>query len=95
MLTVFRIVLPTPLTAAGMDRGCANGDVGAGVVGGGPSAPEGARSPLLGELKDLAGVVGGCKPGAFRVFATGRAGRAILGGPLEGREGFGSVVVIL
>lgn len=31
----------------------------------------------------------------FLVFATGRAGRAILGGPLEGRDGLGSAVAIV
>lgn len=66
------------------------------MVGGGNSVLDGARSPVFGVLvSDLAGVDGGCKPEPFRVFVTGSAGRAMVGGPLEGREGLGSAVVIL
>lgn len=58
-----------------------------GLVGG-KRALEGARRPLLGVLGVL---VGEARPeGPFRVFATGRAGRAEVGGPpVEGRDGFG------
>lgn len=94
MLTVFRNVLPGPLRAADMER-CDNADIGAGVVGGGPIALAGARSPLLGVLIDLAGVDGCCRPDDIRVLATGNTGRPIPGGPSEDREGFGSVVVML
>lgn len=94
MLTVFRNVLPEPLRAADMER-CDNADIGAGVVGGGPIALAGARSPLLGVLLDLAGVDGCCRPDDTRVFVTGNTGRPILGGPSDDREGFGSAVVML
>lgn len=97
MLTDFRSVLPALLTAVEAERGVGNDEVGAGVVGGGNSVLEGARRPVFGVLfvKDLAGVDGGCKPDDFRVLATGSAGRAIVGGPFEGRLGLGSAVVIL
>lgn len=96
MLTDLRSVLPAPFTAADAERGCGNAEDGAGVVGGGNSVLEGARSPVLGVfVNDRAGVDGGCKPDGFRVLATGSAGRAIVGGPFEGRLGLGSAVVIL
>lgn len=96
MLTDLRSVLPALFAVADAERGCGNDEVGAGVVGGGNSVLEGARSPVLGAfVKDLAGVDGGCRPDDFRVFATGSAGRAIVGGPFEGRLGLGSAVVIL
>lgn len=94
MLTVFRNVLPDPLRAADMER-CDNADMGAGVVGGGPIALAGARSPLLGVLIDLPGVEGCWSANDFRVFVIGNTGRPILGGPSEDRDDFGSVVVIL
>lgn len=57
-----------------------------GLVGG-KSALEGARRPLRGVLGVL---VGEARPeGPLRVLATGRAGRADAGGPVEGRDGFG------
>lgn len=90
MLIVFRNALPAPLTTPDIARDCVNADMGAGEDGGGPGEAEGARSPL-----DLAGVDGGCSPEDLRVLATGSAGRAILGGPLEAREGCGSVAVIM
>lgn len=96
MLTVFRNALPDPLRAADIERGWDNADAGPGVVGDGPSALEGARSPLLDvPVRDLEGVDGACSPEDCRVFATGSAGRAILGGPPGVREDFGSAVVIL
>lgn len=56
---------------------------------------EGARNPVLGVVvSDLADVDGGCSPEDLRVLLTGSAGRAIVGGPLDGREGLGSAVVI-
>lgn len=97
MLTDFRSVLPALFAVVDTERGCGNDVVGAGVVGGGNRVLEGARSPVLGALfvKVLAGVDGGCRPDDFRVLATGSAGRAMVGGPFEGRLGLGSVVVIL
>lgn len=83
MLTVFLSVLPAPLIAD-TERGWGSAVVGAGVAGG-RKVVEGARSPLL-------GVVGVAAP--FLVLPTGRAGRAALGGPLEGRDALGSVVVM-
>lgn len=97
MLTDLRSVLPAPFTAPDAERGCGNAEDGAGVVGGGNSVLEGVRNPVFGVLfvNDLAGVDGGCKPDGFRVLATGSAGSAMVGGPLEGLLGFGSAVVIL
>lgn len=93
MLTVFRSVL-LGVTAVDVDRGCGRADVGAGV-GGGAKVVEGALKPLLGVLEaDLLGEVLRF-PVLLRVFATGRAGSAIEGGPLEGRDGRGRVVAIL
>lgn len=37
----------------------------------------------------------GMPPVLLRVLGTGRAGRAMDGGPLEGRDGRGSVVAIV
>lgn len=80
MLTDFRRVFPeAPLTSVDTERGCTNADAGA---------------ILDVPVTDLAGVVGCCRPDDFRVFATGSAGRAIVGGPLEGLGGFGSAVVM-
>lgn len=96
MLTDLRNVFADPFAAVEAARGCGCGkvEVGAGVVGGGYSVLEGARSPVLDVLvNDLAGVEGCCKPDGFRPL--GSAGRAIVGGPLEGRLGLGSAVVIL
>lgn len=74
-------------------RGCGRADVGAGVAGG-RNVVDGALIPLLlGVLApDLLGV--GMAPLLFRVFATGSAGRAMFGGPLDGRDGRGSVVAM-
>lgn len=90
MLIDFRSVFPdAPLTAADTERGCNNADPGAAAVGGGSSVDEGVRSPVLGMfVNDLAGVDGGCRPDVLLVLATGSAGRAMVGGPLEGLGGF-------
>jgi hypothetical protein len=93
MLTVLRMVLPAPFTAADTARGCGSADVGAGVVGG-RNVVEGARIALFGVFgPDLPGV--GIPPVLFLVFVTGSAGSAMVGGPTEGREGRGKVVAIL
>lgn len=95
MLTDFRSVF-VPATAADTARGCGSAAEGAGVFGGGNKVEEGARRPLLGvPVNDLAGDAGGGIPDVLRVLATGSAGRAMVGGPLEGLEGVGSAVVIL
>lgn len=67
------------------------------MVGGGNRLEEGARSPdVLGVVvSDLVDVDGVCSPEGFRVFATGKAGRAIVGGPLEDLGGWGIAVVML
>lgn len=58
---------------------------------------DGARRPDLGvpgaDLVD--DVCVGKLPLLLRVLFTGRAGRAILGGPTDGRDGRGNVVVIV
>lgn len=83
MLTDFRNVLPDPFATADI------GELG------GNSVLDGVRSPVLGAVvSDLAGVDGGCSPDVFRVLETGNAGRAMVGGPLEGLLGFGSVIAI-
>jgi len=90
MLTTFRIDLPGAFTPEGM-RG--REEVGAGVDGV-EYAADGARRPLLGVLvADREGVASA--PVLFLVFGTGRAGRAMLGGPLEDRDGLGRVVAIV
>jgi hypothetical protein len=92
MLTAFRIVFPAPLTAD-TARGWGSAVVGAGVAGG-RKVVEGARRPLLGvPFADLVGVA--IPPVLFLVFTTGRAGRATVGGPFDGRDGRGSVVAIM
>lgn len=97
MLTDFRSVFPgVPLRAAETARGCNKADPGLPVTDKGCRVEEGVRSPVLDVVvNDLAGVDGGWRPDAFRLLATGSAGRAIVGGPLDGLEGFWSVVVIL
>lgn len=97
MLTAFRSVFPeAPLATDDTERGCADADAAEELVGGGNSVEDGVRRPILGVLvSDLAGVDGVCRPDDFRVFATGRAGRAMVGGPLEYLGGFGSAVAIL
>ncbi len=89
MLTTFLIVLPALLSPEA-DLGCGKEPVGAGVVGG-RKAADGARNPVLGvDGVDLVADVG-TPPVLFRVLPTGRAGRAIVGGPFDGRDGLGSV----
>jgi hypothetical protein len=57
---------------------------------------EGARKPLRGvDGADLVEIADGMLPVLFRVFEMGKAGSAMLGGPLDGREGRGRVVVIV
>lgn len=88
MLTVLRMVLVPGPTIPETDRGCGNAVVGAGVEGGRKEV-DGARRPLLGVL--LAEREGATMPpAAFRVFPTGKAGRAEVGGPLAA---LGRVVV--
>lgn len=93
MLTAFRSVFPGG-SAPDARRGWGSADVGAGEVGAVAYTLDGARSPLLpGVLaRDLAGAAK--LPVLFRVFATGSAGSAIFGGPLEGRDGRGSVAMV-
>ena len=90
MLTVLRIVLP-PVVIAETARGWGSAAVGAGVVGG-RKVLDGARRPLLGVFgADLApGVAVATLPVLLRVLPIGRAGRAVVGGPLEGRDALGS-----
>lgn len=82
---------------AGDGRGCGRADVGAGDGGAVLCTLDGARSPLLGVLgPDFEGVMAAERLLVlFRVLATGSAGSAIFGGPLEGRDGRGSVVVMM
>ncbi len=69
--------------------------VGAGVAGG-RKVVEGARKPLLGVLKVALAATGEVAlPVLLRVFPTGKAGRAELGGPSEGREAFGRAVAMV
>ena len=95
MLTLLRRVFPAPLTP-GPSFGCGSAADGAGL-GGARLIVEGVRSPDLGVPgTDLLDAVGeGIFPVLFRVLLTGKAGRAMLGGPSEGRDGRGSVVVIV
>lgn len=93
MLTVFRTVLapaPTVETARGWGRAV----VGAGVAGGKKVVVEGARRPLLGVLGAVLPTGVETLPVLLRVFPTGSAGRAALGGPLDGRDALGSAVAI-
>lgn len=66
---------------------------GEGLGGGGRCDVEGARSPLgvLGADLEL-GV--GMFPVLFRDLLTGRDGSAMLGGPFDGLDGLGRVVVM-
>lgn len=91
MLTVFRTVFPVAPTAETL-RGWGSAVVGAGVEGG-RKVVEGARRPLLGVLAfALEGVEE--PPVLLRVFPTGKAGRAEVGGPLDGRDALGSVAAM-
>lgn len=101
MLTAFLNVFPGGSAAEGR-RGCGKAEVGAGDVGATGNAPEGARSKVLGVLAaDFdAAAMAFRLPVLFRVFATGSAGSAMFGGPtfggpLDGRDGRGSVVAMM
>ena len=95
MLTLLRRVFPAPLTPE-TAFGCGSAAVGAGP-GGARLIVEGVRRPDLGvpgaDLVDDECV--GRFPLLLRVLFTGRAGRAMLGGPTEGRDGRGNVVAIV
>lgn len=92
MLTVFLIVFPALLTPCEL-FGTGKAVVGAGDGGGpGYTFADGARSPLLGVPGMLLGVAK--LPVLFRVFAIGKAGRELVGGPFEAR-GLGNVVAIM
>lgn len=77
--------------------GCGSAAVGAGPDGVKFVVDDGARRPDLGvpgtDLID--DVCVGKFPLLLRVLFTGNAGRAMLGGPTEGRDGRGNVVVIV
>jgi hypothetical protein len=93
MLTVLRRVL-FPLLADCSAFGCGKAAEGAGLGGGG-KLTEGARNPLFGVAgADLVGLGEGMLPVLFLVLLTGKAGNDVLGGPKEGLDGRGSVVVI-
>lgn len=85
MLTLFRSVFPVPLTAS---FGCGSADVEFDAAG--------VRLMVVARIPDL-GVPGveGMPPVLFRVLFTGKAGRAMLGGPSDGLAGRGNVVVIV
>jgi len=82
MLTVLRMVLPAPLMPE-TERGCGKAPVGAGLAGG-RYVEDGARNPVFG----VAGV-DLVLPVLLRVFDTGNAGSADVGGASDGREGRG------
>src|SRR4051812_16026875 len=92
MLTVFLIVLPTEFIPESA-RGVGRAPVGAGVAGG-RRVEEGARRLVFGFGVDGVDLqVGTASPPVlFRVLPTGSAGRAMVGGPTEGRDGLGSAV---
>lgn len=95
ILTAFFSDFPAGFTPGGK-RGCGSADVGAGDAGAVAYTLDGVRSPLLVVLAvDFDGVAAARLLVLFRVFGTGRAGRATFGGPLEGRDGRGSVVVMM
>ena len=94
MLTLFLNVLPAPLTT--------NPSFGCGRVVPGAD-PAGLRLIVEGVLKPDLGVPGadlvplrlGRLPVLLRVLLTGRAGKAMFGGPKDGRDGRGSVVAMV
>ena len=95
METAFFSDFPAGFTA-GEGRGCGRAEVGAGDGGAVLCTLDGARSPLFGVLDaDFEGVAAERLLVLLRVLATGSAGSATFGGPLEGREGRGSVVVMM
>ncbi len=109
MLTLFLKVLPAPFTGVASPFGWGNAVVGAGVGGfrfidgarrllrgvvGLVAIPEGRGIPGTG-LEDGDEGATSVPPVLFRDFETGKAGKAIFGGPFDGREGRGRVVAIL
>ncbi len=84
MLIVFLIVLPALLTP-GVNFDFGSAGLPPGVVGFAMCDAEGARRPLLGtfgvRLPDFGSVADGMFPVLFRVFETGNAGKAVVGGP--------------
>lgn len=92
MLMVFLIVLPAPLTP-GVDFDFGSAGLPPGVVGFVMCDAEGARRPLLGtagvKLPDFDSEADGIFPVLLRVFETGNAGKAVVGGPYDGLEGRG------
>jgi hypothetical protein len=93
MLTDFLRVFPGA-TAKDADRGCGRAEVGAGLAGGAKD-DEGALRPLLGVLETDLFMGVAMPPVLLRVFGMGSAGRAMEGGPLEGRDGRGRVVAMV
>ena len=109
MLTLFLKVLPAAFTGAGSPFGWGSAVVGTGV--GGFRFIDGARRLLRGvvglvAMPDGRGIPGtglgdgdegaaSMPPVLLRVFETGKAGKAMFGGPFDGREGRGKVVAIL
>lgn len=107
MLTLFLRVLPPGVLMAGRPFGCGRADVGAGVGGprfiDGARRPLPLRGVLgavevpnegFGKLGSAGrAVLGGeMLPVLLRVLETGKAGRAMFGGPLDGLEGRGRAV---
>ena len=84
MLIVFRMVLPAPFTpGVGFDFG--SDELPPGVVGFETCDDEGARRPLFGKFgakePGFESESEGIFPVLLRVFDTGNAGRAVVGGP--------------
>lgn len=95
ILTVFRTVFGVvglPFRVFGRAGKADNGD---GLGGGGRCDAEGARRPLGVLGADLVDPGVGMVPVLFRDLLTGSDGRAILGGPFDGLDGRGRVVVML
>jgi hypothetical protein len=84
ILIVFLIVLPALFTP-GVDFDFGVVELPPGVVGSVRCVAEGARRPLFGRLggvkEELDSEPFGILPVLFLVFETGRAGRAVFGGP--------------
>lgn len=110
MLTLFLNVFPAPLMGVGRPFGCCSVFVGTGVGGfrlidgalrllrgvlGAVKEPEGrgmlGRGLGNGECGEVSAL-----PVLLRDLGTGKAGRAMLGGPfdVDGRDGRGNVVAI-
>lgn len=94
MLTLFRMVFPAPFVGT-PSFGCGSAAFGAGE-GGTRLIVEGVLRPDRGVPgADLIEGAFGIPPVLLRVLLTGKAGRAILGGPRDGRDGRGKVVVMV